>query len=84
MFCFIHLKWFFIPNYKKIEKNKWFLQKIINKINGTLKFLYRKTRYLTKELGRMLFNALIQSHLDYACSAWYPNLNEKAKKIQIM
>ena len=27
----------------------------------------------------MLCNALIQSHLDYACSAWYPNLTTKLK-----
>ena len=32
----------------------------------------------------MLCNAIIQSHFDYACSAWYHNLNEKLKKkIQI-
>ena len=32
----------------------------------------------------MLGNVIIQSHFDYACSAWYPNLNEKLKKkIQI-
>ena len=59
--------------------------KVINKINGKLKFLYRKNRYLAKELRRMLCNALIQPHFDYACPAWYPNLNEKTKKkIQIM
>ena len=58
--------------------------KVINKINGKLKFLYRKNRYLIKELRRML-NALIQPHFDYACPAWYPNLNEKTKKkIQVM
>ena len=28
----------------------------------------------------MLCNAIIQPHFDYACSAWYPNLNEKLKK----
>ena len=59
--------------------------KVINKINGKLKFLYRKNRHLIKELRRMLCNALIQPHFDYACPAWYPNLNEKTKKkIQIM
>ena len=59
--------------------------KVINKINEKLKFLYRKSRYLTKELRRMLCNALIKPHFDYACQAWYPNLNEKTKKrIQIM
>ena len=59
--------------------------KVINKINGKLKFLYRKNSFLTPGLRRMLCNALIQPHFDYACSAWYPNLNAKLKrKLQIM
>ena len=58
--------------------------KALNKINGKLKFLYRKNKFLTATLCRMLCNAIIQLHFDYACSAWYPNLNEKLKKkIQI-
>ena len=35
--------------------------------------------FLTPEL-RMEWNSLIQPHLDYACLAWYPNLNVKLKK----
>ena len=59
--------------------------KALNKINGKLKFLYRKNKFLTATLCRMLCNAIIQLHFDYACSAWYPNLNEKLKKkIQIL
>ena len=59
--------------------------KVASKISGKLKFLYRKNKFLTPELRRMLCNALIQSHFDYACTAWYPNLTEKTKeKIQIM
>ena len=59
--------------------------KALNKINGKLKFLYRKDKFLTATLCRMLCNAIIQLHFDYACSAWYPNLNEKLKKkIQIL
>ena len=59
--------------------------KIVNKINGELKFLYRENRFLTPELCRMLSNVLIQPHFDYACTVWYPNLTEKTKnKIQIM
>ena len=54
--------------------------KVINKINGKLKFLYRKNSFLTPGLRRMLCNALIQPHFDYACSVWYPNLNAKLKK----
>ena len=53
--------------------------KVINKINGRIKFLYRKNRYLTPYLKQLLCNALIQPHFDYACSAWYPNLNKKFK-----
>ena len=59
--------------------------KFINKTNCKLKFLYRKNRFLSTELWRMLCNVLIQPHFDYACPAWYPNLTEKAKKeMQIM
>ena len=30
-------------------------------------------------------NTLIERHFDYACPAWYPNLQEKKKKeLQIM
>ena len=58
---------------------------VINKLNGKLKFLYRKYRLLSPELRRMLCNALIQPHFDYACPAWYPNLTEKTNKnIQIL
>ena len=59
--------------------------KVINKINRKLKFFYKKNRFLSPELRTMLCNALIQPHFDYACPAWYPNLNEKLKKkIQIV
>ena len=38
---------------------------------------------MTPSLRRLLCNAFIQPHFDYACTAWYPNLNEKLKnKIQ--
>ena len=59
--------------------------KTIKRINQKLKFLYRKNRFLTPELRRLLCNAIIQPHLDYACSAWYPNLTQKLKKkFQVM
>ena len=54
--------------------------KVLGKINGRLKFLYRKQKFLSSSLRRMLCNSLIQPHFDYACSAWYPNLNKKYKK----
>ena len=59
--------------------------KIINKINSKLRFLYRKNRFLSPPLRRLLCNSLIQPHFDYACSAWYPNLNKRLKsKLQIL
>ena len=45
--------------------------KALNKINGKLKFLYRKNKILTTTLRRMLCNAIIQPQFDYAYSAWY-------------
>ena len=51
--------------------------KVIEKINGRLKFLWRKNKFLTPLLKLLLWNALIQPHFDYASSAWYPNLQKK-------
>ena len=51
----------------------------MHKIDNKLKFLYRKNDFLTPSLKRLLCNALIQPHFDYACSAWYPNLSKKLK-----
>ena len=51
--------------------------KVLGKINGRLKFLYRKSEFLTAPLRRLLCNALIQPHFDFASSAWYPNLSKK-------
>ena len=41
--------------------------KIISKVNARLKFLQQKNKYLTPNLCRLLCNALIQPHFDYAC-----------------
>ena len=58
--------------------------KVLGTVNGRLKFLYRKQKFLSLSLRRLLCNALIQPHFDYACAAWYPNLNRRfVKKIQI-
>ena len=58
--------------------------KVINKKNSRLRFLHRKNKFLTPALRRLLCNALIQPHFDYASSAWYPNLTQKMEnKIQI-
>ena len=57
--------------------------KVLRLVNNRLKFLYRKQKFLTLSLRRLLCNALIQLHYDYACSAWYPSLNKRlSKKIQ--
>ena len=57
--------------------------KVLNKVGGRLNFLYRKESLLNLKLHRVLCNALIQPHFDYACYAWYPNLNKNlTKKMQ--
>ena len=50
--------------------------KTIKKINFRLSYLFRKKQFLTTSLRRLLCNALIQPHFDYA---WYPNLSKKLK-----
>ena len=58
---------------------------IVSKINTRLKFHYRKNKFLSPQLRRLLCNALMQPHFDYACSVWYPNLNKKFKaKLQTL
>ena len=57
--------------------------KNVKKINSRLNYLFRKKYFLTPGLRRLLCNVLIKPHFDYACTAWYPNLNKKLKtKIQ--
>ena len=53
--------------------------KTIKKLNFRLGYLFRKKHFLTPCLRRLLCNALIQPHFDYACTAWYPNLNKNFK-----
>ena len=59
--------------------------KVINEINSRLRFLYRKNKFLSPPLHRLLCNYLIQPNFDYACSAWYRNLNKRSmSKLQIL
>ena len=51
----------------------------LKKINSRLRFLYRQNRFLDIPLRRLLCNAMIQPFFDYACNAWYHNLNKNLK-----
>ena len=43
-----------------------------------------KQKFVSFSLRRLLCNALLQPHFDYACAAWYPDLNKRfVKKIQV-
>ena len=53
---------------------------VINKVNSRLRFLYRQNKFLDIPLRRLLCNAMTQPFFDYACNAWYPNLNKNKKK----
>ena len=54
------------------------------KVTSKLKFLYRKNRFLSKNLRSLLSNALIQAHFDHAFAVWYQNLSKKYKnKLQV-
>ena len=56
----------------------------IRKINNKLNFLYRKQTFFSRFVRRMLCNAIIQPHFDYACTSWYLNLSKYFKnKLQV-
>ena len=49
-------------------------QKIINKANASLKFLYRKKMFLNQYCRKTVCMALIQSRIDYASNFYYHGL----------
>ena len=53
---------------------------IVQKVNGRLKYLYRQCNFLGEKLRKSICSALIQCHIDYACSSWYTGLNKQLKK----
>ena len=53
---------------------------IVQKVNGRLKFLCRQCNFLKEKLRKSICLALIQCHIDYACSSWYSGLNKQHKK----
>ena len=58
---------------------------VVSEIDTRLQFLDRQNKFLSPQLRRLLCNALIQPHFDYACSVWYPTLNKKLKtKLQVL
>ena len=52
----------------------------LGKITGRLRFLYRMQNFLDFSLCKLLANALIQPHFDFACSSWFPLLNKRLTK----
>lgn len=58
---------------------------ILQKANARLNFLYRNAKCLSEHSRKTLCMALIQCHFDYACSAWFSNVNKTLQnKLQIM
>ena len=49
-------------------------QKIINKANASLKFVYRKKIFLNQYCGKTVCMAMIQSRIDYASNFYYHSL----------
>ena len=49
---------------------------LVSTVNTGLKPLYRKNKFLSPQLRRLLCNKHIQPHFDYACSVSYPNLDK--------
>lgn len=54
-------------------------EKVVKRVNQTLKFLYRKGQMLTFKDRLLLCNAMIQPFFDYGCCFWYNGLCNKYK-----
>lgn len=54
--------------------------KVLVKCACKLKFLYHKTKLLDFSVKKLLVLTLIQCHVDFACSAWFPGLNVKQEE----
>ena len=64
---------------------KLILENILKKGNSRLKFFIRQAKCLNLASKRLLSSALIQCHMDYACSSWYHGLQKNQKhKLQIL
>ena len=60
-------------------------QKILQKSNAGLKFLYRKRLFLNMRCKKILCMAMIQSRLDYACNFYYHSLpNHMKSRLQVI
>ena len=55
-------------------------QKVLNKINSNIKFLYRYATFLNPTCERLFCNALTQPHFDYGCTSWYQSPSKVVKK----
>ena len=58
--------------------------KFLKKLNSKLKFLFRQSRHVTPEFGRLLCNALILPYFEYESSSWFFLFkNQFSKKLKI-
>ena len=57
---------------------------IVQKANARLKVLDRQFSFLEEKLRKSVCSALIQWHLNYACSSWYSCLNNLSLWIQLI
>ena len=57
---------------------------ILKKTNNKLRFLYRYRNILNTDLRKLLCQALIQPHFDYACCSWFDGLSKSSQtKLQV-
>ena len=52
---------------------------VLYKVNSRLRIPYRQNKFLDIPLRRSLCNAMKRPYFNYACNAWYPNLNKNLK-----
>ena len=44
---------------------------VLSKVNGRLRFLFRKAEFLSSQTKKLLVMSIIQCHVDYASTVWF-------------
>ena len=54
--------------------------KVVSRVNQRVKFLTRTSKFINPAALKILAEALVQCHFDYACSSWYTSTTMTLKK----
>ena len=52
---------------------------VLSKVNGRLRFLFRKAKFLSFHTKKLLAMSIIQCHVDYASTIWFSSITQSIR-----